>query len=220
VPLVAGLVKPMILLPVALASSLAPDQLEALLAHELAHLRRFDLLVNLLQRVAEAFLFFHPAVWYVSRRISSERENCCDDSVLRAGWGRVEYADALVRMAEVCAPLRGVTGINAAAILAATGNNPSQFKRRILRLLGEQESLRLGVSRSAVVAILGGILAVILAIPVLFSAPALVAENEQDSPTDTPAKNDREAEILPGHYRVAFHETPWKDVLAWYGRVM
>jgi beta-lactamase regulating signal transducer with metallopeptidase domain len=220
VPLVAGLIKPMILLPVALASSLTPDQIEALLAHELAHLRRFDLLVNLLQRVAEALLFFHPAVWYVSRRISSERENCCDDSVLRAGWGRVEYADALVRMAEVCVPLRGINGMNAAAILAAVGNNPSQFKRRILRLLGEQESLRLGVSRGVAVAILGGVLAVLLAIPALFSAPLLVAQNEKSPTADTPTKNDREPEILPGYYRLSFHETPWKNVLAWYGRVM
>ncbi|MBC7853172.1 MAG: hypothetical protein IAF94_07030, partial [Pirellulaceae bacterium] len=227
VPLVAGLIKPMILLPVALASSLTPHQLEALLAHELAHLRRFDLLVNLLQRVAEALLFFHPAVWYVSRRISTERENCCDDSVLRAGWGRVEYADALVRMAEICGKLPGIGGMNAATILAAAGNNPSQFKRRILRLLGEQESLRLGVSRNAAVAILGGVLAVILAIPVVFSAPSLVAQNEkEDLSKGTPAKNDpelkndREPEVLPGHYRVSFHETPWKEVIAWYGRVM
>ncbi|MFN0019316.1 MAG: M56 family metallopeptidase [Pirellulaceae bacterium] len=233
VPLVAGLLKPMILLPVALASSLTPDQLEAILAHELAHLRRFDLLVNLLQRVAEALLFFHPAVWYVSRRISSERENCCDDSVLRAGWGRVEYADALVRMAEICGKLPGFGGVNAAAILAADGDNPSQFKRRILRLLGEQESLRLGVSRGMAAAILGGILAVILAIPVLFSSPSIVAENERDdSPQNTPVKDDkepqdnpgpksdREPEVLPGHYRVSFQNAPWKEVLAWYGRVM
>lgn len=227
VPLVAGLVKPMILLPVALASSLTPDQLEALLAHELAHLRRFDLLVNLLQRVAESFLFFHPAVWYVSRRISSERENCCDDFVLRAGWGRVEYADALVRMAEIGGKLPGIGVANAGAILAATGDNPSQFKRRILRLLGEQESLRLGVSRGMAVAILGGILAVILAIPVLFSAPGLVAQNEkEDSSKETPAKNDpepttdREPEVPPGHYRISFQNVPWKEVLVWYGRVM
>ena len=221
VPLVAGLIKPMILLPVALASSLTPDQLEALLAHELAHLRRFDLIVNLLQRIAEALLFFHPAVWYISRRISSERENCCDDSVLQAGWGRVQYADALVRMAEISASLRGIHCLNAVAILAAAGNNPSQFKRRIMRLLGEKESLRLGVSRNAAFASLAGVLAILLAIPALFSAPSLVAQNKKNAPSsDTPAKDDREPEILPGHYRVSFRETPWQEVLAWYERVM
>src|SRR6185369_11131237 len=119
VPLVAGLFKPMILLPVALASGLSPDQLESLLAHELAHVQRFDLLVNLLQRIAEALLFFHPAVWYVSRRISGERENCCDDTVLWAGWGKVEYADALVKMAELAAGVQGIESSGAAALLAA-----------------------------------------------------------------------------------------------------
>ena len=99
VPVVVGIIKPVILLPASLASGMAPGQLEAVLVHELAHIRRFDLAVNLLQRLAEATLFFHPAAWYVSRRVSVERENCCDDLVLSAGWRRVEYADALVRMA-------------------------------------------------------------------------------------------------------------------------
>ncbi|MEX2026970.1 MAG: M56 family metallopeptidase, partial [Pirellulaceae bacterium] len=147
VPLVVGIVRPMILLPTAIASGLSPEQLEALLAHELAHLKRLDLVVNLVQRLAESLLFFHPAVWYVSRRISIERENCCDDCVLRAGWGRLEYADALVRMAEVCAAVRGITGLEGAALLAASGDHPSQFKRRVLRLLKADDHLRVGVSR-------------------------------------------------------------------------
>src|SRR5581483_8622840 len=93
VPVLVGILRPMILLPSSLASGLSPQQLEALLAHELAHLRRWDPLVNLVQRLVEAMLFFHPAVWYVSRRIHSERENASDDLVLAAGWQRLHYAD-------------------------------------------------------------------------------------------------------------------------------
>lgn len=138
VPVVVGIVRPMILVPAALANGLPLDQLEALLAHELAHLRRCDPLVNLLQRLAETLLFFHPAVWYVSRRIQVERENASDDLVLASGWQRVHYADALVRMAELAAALRcGDAGWRAAA-LAASGRSPSEFKRRVLRLLDPQ----------------------------------------------------------------------------------
>lgn len=165
VPLVVGIARPIILLPPAIASGLAPDQLEALLAHELAHLRRLDLAVNLVQRLAESVLFFHPAVWYVSRQISIERENCCDDCVLRAGWGRVEYADALVRMAEVCAAVRGLAGVEGAALLAASGSAPSQFKRRVLRLLDAQDHLRVGISRGWLLAAIGAILLGLVAVP-------------------------------------------------------
>ena len=220
VPLVAGLLKPMILLPVGLASGLAKHQLEALLAHELAHVQRFDLLVNLLQRLAEALLFFHPAVWSVSRWISSERENCCDDSVLRAGWGRLEYADALVRMAELSAALRGMGGVNSAALLAAAGDDPSQFKQRILRLFDDEERLRLGLSRGGALAILCIAVAGVLAIPALDRAPALFAQTEKIPRVETPAGNEQQPVIPPNHYPVSFRETPWRDVLRWYGRVM
>jgi len=86
VPVVVGIVKPMILLPATLASGLSADQLQVLLTHELAHVRRYDLLVNMSQQVIQALLFFHPVVWWVNRRISIERENCADDAVLAAGW--------------------------------------------------------------------------------------------------------------------------------------
>lgn len=134
VPVVVGILRPMILLPAALAGGLSPSQLEALIAHELAHLRRWDPLVNLLQRLVEAVLFFHPAVWYVSRRIRTERENASDDLVLAAGWQRVQYADALVRMAELAAALRRGDAAPYLAV-AASGGGPSEFKRRVMRLL-------------------------------------------------------------------------------------
>ncbi|HVX11024.1 MAG TPA: M56 family metallopeptidase [Pirellulales bacterium] len=134
VPVVVGIVRPIILLPAWLASGLTPQQVEALLAHELAHLRRWDPLVNLLQRLAETIVFFHPAVWYVSRHIGIERENASDDLVLAAGWQRLHYADALVRMAELATTVRKRPSQQALG-LAASGGSQSEFKRRVMRLL-------------------------------------------------------------------------------------
>ena len=105
IPVVVGIVTPMILLPMAVVSGLTPSQLQALLRHELSHIRRYDPVVNLLQRIIEALLFFHPVVWFVSRRISIERELAADDMVLAAGWDRPLYADALVRMAELASTI-------------------------------------------------------------------------------------------------------------------
>ena len=143
IPVLMGIVQPLILLPAAVVSGLSPDQLQALVSHELAHLRRFDPWINLLQRVIEAVLFFHPVVWYMSRRISAERENASDDLVLTIGFSRVSYADALVRMAELSASYRHAEFEGGAVMMAATGKSSSEFKRRVLRLLGgESVNLR------------------------------------------------------------------------------
>ncbi len=189
VPVVIGLVKPMILLPAALASGLSPDQLQALVTHELAHIRRFDLLVNLLQRLIEAVLFFHPAVWFVSRRVSIERENAADDMVLAAGSHRASYADALVRMAELSLALRNTRISNQAAALAASGNNTSDFKRRVLRLLENTDVPKLRLTR-------GGILAMVMVAASLLVTPVLVDTWAQ--PRSNPEEAKRAAdEITP-----------------------
>ncbi len=175
VPVVVGLARPLVLLPASLASGLSLDQLEALLTHELAHIRRYDLLVNLLQRLAEALLFFHPAVWYVSRQMSIERENCCDDLVVATGCGRLQYADALVRMAELCAALRLPRPVPQAALLAASGDGPSQLKRRVLHLLDMDAGPKLRLTRSTV------LLTALLPASILL-APALVPGSAVDPP--------------------------------------
>lgn len=144
VPVVVGVLRPMILLPAALATGASASVLRAVLAHELAHIRRYDLLFNLAQRLIEAVLFFHPAVWWVSRRVSLERECACDDLVLRTNPSRIEYAAALVCAAEFFASRR--IDLASGASLATTGGNVSSFKRRILRLLGKDEPVRLGLT--------------------------------------------------------------------------
>ncbi len=99
-PLAVGLIKPVVLLPMSLLTQCPPDLLEAMIAHELAHIRRHDLWINLLQRIAETLLFYHPAVWWVSGRMRAERELCCDDLAVRVTGRRIEYAEALVRLSQ------------------------------------------------------------------------------------------------------------------------
>jgi beta-lactamase regulating signal transducer with metallopeptidase domain len=100
-PSVIGWLKPVILVPAAAFARMDPEQLEALLAHELAHIRRHDYIVNLIQSAAETLLFYHPAVWRVSRKIRIERENCCDDLAVSVCGDVVTYARALTRLEEL-----------------------------------------------------------------------------------------------------------------------
>ena len=100
VPIVAGYLSPVILLPVSLLTSMPPAQLEAILAHELAHIRRHDFVINLFQTMIETLFFYHPAVWWLSNRIRVEREHCCDDMVVTCVGNNVEYGRALLAIAE------------------------------------------------------------------------------------------------------------------------
>jgi TonB family protein len=100
VPAVIGWLRPMILLPASALTGLSTKQIEAVLAHELAHIRRHDYLVNLLQSLVETLLFFHPAVWWISKRIRTEREHCCDDVAVAVCGDRVAYLRALMHLEE------------------------------------------------------------------------------------------------------------------------
>ncbi len=98
VPAVIGWLRPMILLPASALTGLTPLQLDALLAHELAHVRRYDYVVNLLQSVVETLLFYHPAAWWVSQQVREEREHCCDDLAVAVCGDAHFYATALLSM--------------------------------------------------------------------------------------------------------------------------
>jgi beta-lactamase regulating signal transducer with metallopeptidase domain/ankyrin repeat protein/tetratricopeptide (TPR) repeat protein len=100
VPIVIGWLRPTILIPASVLTGLTLDQLEAILAHELAHVRRYDYLVNLFQTVIETILFYHPAVWWISRKLREERENCCDDIALDVMPDRLVYVSALAQLEE------------------------------------------------------------------------------------------------------------------------
>jgi beta-lactamase regulating signal transducer with metallopeptidase domain len=99
-PAVVGWFRPVVLLPISALTGLTEIQLRAVIAHELAHIRRFDAFCNLFQVAAETLLFYHPAVWWLSKRIRTERENCCDDVALAVCGNPAEYARALALMEE------------------------------------------------------------------------------------------------------------------------
>jgi beta-lactamase regulating signal transducer with metallopeptidase domain len=100
-PAVIGWIRPVVLLPASAISGLAPSQIEALLAHELAHIRRHDYLVNLFQTAIETLLFYHPAVWWVGRQMRAERENCCDDLAVAVCGDPLVYARALTELEKI-----------------------------------------------------------------------------------------------------------------------
>jgi len=99
-PAVVGWFRPVVLLPISALTGLTELQLRAVIAHELAHIRRLDAFFNLFQVAAETLLFYHPAVWWLSKRIRAERENCCDDVALAVCGNPAEYARALALMEE------------------------------------------------------------------------------------------------------------------------
>jgi beta-lactamase regulating signal transducer with metallopeptidase domain len=130
-PVTVGALRALVLLPLSAATSLGPDELEVVLAHELAHVRRADFFWNLVQTVVETLFFFHPAVWWLGSRIRHERELCCDDLALSVCPNPAVYANALFQLEQQ----RGRLGQLA---MALDGHQPARTLRmRIARILGE-----------------------------------------------------------------------------------
>ncbi len=128
--LALGILRPIVLVPAAWLTEIPLPMLEAILAHELAHLRRYDLLVNLLQRVLETLLFYHPAVWWLSARVRQERELCCDALAVEVTGNRVLYAQTLERVARLAgnrAEWNGAIGV---------GGRPMNLLERVRLVLG------------------------------------------------------------------------------------
>jgi len=163
-PTVVGWLRPVVLVPVGALSGLPAGQLEALLLHELAHIRRHDYLVNILQSVAEALLFYHPAVWWVSGHIRAERETCCDDVAVSVSGDALTYARALAQL-ESCRPAHGIAHLGAA--VAANGGS---LAGRIARLLGQSRpAVRTGLGPG------------VLAVAILLVAAAFGMFGQSDS---------------------------------------
>jgi beta-lactamase regulating signal transducer with metallopeptidase domain len=181
VPAVIGWIRPVILVPAGALINLSAQELEAVLAHELAHIRRFDYAANLLQSAIEALMFYHPAIWWLGKRIRAERENCCDDLAIAACGDRVVYARALTALEE----LR--SGYPQFA-MAATGG---PLLSRVRRLLGKDDPRR----RSLPVWIA---LAVLVAVLVVSSGIRVRAQN---NPTPAPPVAPGAAQASPAKPR-------------------
>ncbi len=160
-PSVVGWLRPAILFPAATLLNLTPDQLEAILAHEIAHLRRYDDVVNIAQSVIETVLFYHPAIWWLSNRIRDERELCCDDLAVRVSGNPLCYARALTALERLRVQPPSLS-------VATIGIASSPLEYRIRRLVDNERTPEYGSSS------LAGFLALSLAIVCLaaYSSPA------------------------------------------------
>ncbi len=197
VPCALGVLRPVVLLPASALTGLSPQQLESLLAHELAHVRRYDYLVNALQCIVETLLFYHPAVWWLSRRIRAERENCCDDLAVAVVGSRLVYAQALTQMAD----------LGRRQYQLAVAGSGSDLAGRVRRLLDVSPSTPQWLSPWWAGAVLLAILAGVL---VIFGWNPAVRPARADSPeaaqteAESPAAADSEDAVEPAAGERAF----------------
>ncbi|SHL18493.1 Signal transducer regulating beta-lactamase production, contains metallopeptidase domain [Chitinophaga jiangningensis] len=168
VPVMLGFLKPIILLPVAMVNNLSTEQLEAILLHELAHIKRNDYLLNIFQSIVETILFFNPFVWQISRIIRQEREHCCDDLVVNSVHP-LHYAKALVALEEY--------RLSSNSLAMAAANNKQHLFNRIKRIM-EMKTKNLNYSQKflAVMIIAAGL------ISIAWLNPAKVKASEKEAP--------------------------------------
>ncbi|WP_143307373.1 M56 family metallopeptidase [Chitinophaga vietnamensis] len=153
VPVMLGFFKPVILLPIAMVNNLSEEQLEAILLHELAHIKRNDYLLNIFQSIVETILFFNPFVWLISKTIRLEREHCCDDLVIASNTQPLHYARALVALEEY--------RLTANPMAMAAADNKQHLLHRIKRIM-EMKTKNLNYSQKllAVMIIAVGLIAI------------------------------------------------------------
>jgi GWxTD domain-containing protein len=167
VPVVVGHVRPAILLPLGLLTGLPAEQVALLLMHELAHIRRADYLINMLQTFAESAMFYNPSVWWFSRVIRVEREHCCDDAVVDDTNNAQVYAAALTALEEN-------RSRHVQLAMAATGGT---LMKRIRRVLNQPEP-----KTSVVAPILGGFMVMVVITSLLMGRPAVKHAPEPATP--------------------------------------
>ncbi len=177
VPLTIGFLQPVILIPASVLTGLSPAQLEAIVAHELAHVRRHDYLVNLFQTVVETLFFYHPAVWWISSKIRVERERCCDEMASRICGDVLVYVQALARLEELRLYFAQL------AMTAGAGNVLSRI-RYILKIPGAPSRSANAWITSALCGVSVFLLVVLLQQPALSifdpSQPLGIFENSAD----------------------------------------
>jgi bla regulator protein blaR1 len=178
VPMMMGVLKPIILLPVATINNLTTEQVEAILLHELAHIRRHDYLLNMLQTIGETILFFNPFVWLISSIIRKEREHCCDDMVVTNTGSPLPYAKALAIL-----ETNRLQDNNLA--LAATGNK-NQLFHRIKRIM-EMKKNKLNYSQLTI--ILVAFIAITFMVAMFTFTPSFGQKAKKTPPADTTKKS-------------------------------
>jgi hypothetical protein len=203
VPTVVGWLRPVILIPAASFTDLTAAQLELVILHELIHIRRYDVLVNYLQAATETLLFYHPAVWWMSRRIRVEREHCCDDAVVGLSGDGAAYARALSEVESMRERIPALA-------MAADGG---AFKNRIRRILGVPPSDTNPRGSTAVAGALAVALVLGLLVPSLTVAPVEAASRATDSIESNweDVEGEWRAEGFGGSIRLHFDLDDWGE---------
>lgn len=199
VPTAIGIFRPVILMPISLQTGLSMQEVESILAHELAHIRRNDYLINIFQSVAEILFFYHPAMWWISGIIRDERENCCDDMAVSILGDSLVYSRTLARMNEL-----NVQQTYTQTALAFNGKKGSLLGR-IKRLFGHKNENNVLAERFAAVTIILAAMLVSLtanASLVANKAVQLVREVQASMPISTHSEN-----ITTSEYDEEFHNS-------------
>jgi bla regulator protein blaR1 len=173
-PGVVGLLRPVLLVPEGIGDRLTPEQLEAVVAHEVCHVRRRDNLLSALHMVVEAVFWFHPVVWWIGARLMEERERACDEEVLSLGGDPRVYAEGILNICKlyVESPLVCVSGV--------TGSN---VKKRIEAIMANRIIVRLNFVKKVVLASAG---AAALAAPIVIGMMNAPRSRAQSAPPGTP----------------------------------
>ncbi len=166
VPAAIGFLRPAVILPEWIVEEMSADEVRQILIHELSHLRRYDDWTNLVQKIVQAFLFFHPAIWWMERRMSMEREMACDDAVLMRTANARSYAECLARMAEKTFLRRGL------AMAQAAVSRVRQTSLRVARILGTDRVhvVRMGKTSAVLATVL-----TVFGMGVAFRTPVLLS---------------------------------------------
>lgn len=199
-PMTVGSLKPVIILPPDLADNLSQSEFESVVAHELAHIKRWDYLTNMLQRAVQAYLFFHPAVWFIGKQLMIERELACDDWAVKTCEPR-RYASCLTKLVEAL----NQSNPHMAVRIAATGIifGKHVISRRVEMILNRDRNATTAVSKPALLYSIGlvvmfvavcSLISPVIAVP-LGQKPA--KQNKKESKTIAPAKSQELPPLPP-----------------------
>lgn len=192
VPTALGLVKPAIVIPAWVMQELSAEELNQILLHEIAHLRRWDDWTNLAQKLVKALFFFHPAVWWIEKKVSLEREMACDDAVLAETASPRAYAECLAHLAEKTLIQRSI------AFAQAALGKIHQTSLRVAQILDADRPTGNGRSWKPAVSLVSAFaLACVLGIA---RAPRLIAFHDSQASSATPAMADSSVDAWRGSF--------------------
>jgi bla regulator protein BlaR1 len=189
-PGIFGIVRPVLLWPAGISQRLSDSQLQAVIAHELWHVRRRDNLAAVFHMIVEAVFWFHPLVWWVGARLIDERERACDEDVIDSGSERQSYAESILKVCEFCvgSPLACVSGVTGA-----------DLKKRMVHIMSEHVVRKLDFTRRLLLsAVAVAVIAAPIAFGLLHATPGRAQsqdENAASSPSAAPSATIKPSEL-------------------------